>query len=190
MDKADYQSGLGPAVRELLARDEATYLFQSGSTPCVSAVRHAEGVWLEDADGRRIMDFHGNSCHHLGYAHPTLTAALIRQLGGLTFSPRRFTCAPAVELAERLGELWPGGEARVLLATGGSDAIEIALKLARVATGRRKFLSFYEFLSWLRARGAVGERAQERSDGAAGAVAGGGVACAALLPAGCRRGGE
>jgi 4-aminobutyrate aminotransferase len=144
MDKADYQSGLGPAVRELLARDEAAYLFQSGSTPCVSAVRHAEGVWLEDADGRRIMDFHGNSCHHIGYAHPKLTAALIRQLGGLTFSPRRFTCAPAVELAERLGELWPGGEARVLLATGGSDAIEIALKLARVATGRRKFLSFYE----------------------------------------------
>jgi 4-aminobutyrate aminotransferase len=144
MNKADYQSGLGPAVRDLLARDADAYLFQSGSTPCISAVRHAEGLWLEDADGRRIMDFHGNSCHHIGYAHPKLTAALIRQLGGLTFSPRRFTCAPAVELAERLGQLWPGGEARVLLATGGSDAIEIALKLARVATGRRKFLSFYD----------------------------------------------
>jgi 4-aminobutyrate aminotransferase len=144
MDKAEYQAGLGPAARDLLARDSDAYLSQSGSSPCVSALRHAEGLWLEDADGRRIMDFHGNSCHHIGYAHPKLTAALIRQLGGLTFSPRRFTCAPAVELAERLGRAWPGGAARVLLATGGSDAIEIALKLARVATGRRKFLSFYD----------------------------------------------
>jgi 4-aminobutyrate aminotransferase len=144
MDKAAFQAGLGPATQDLLARDTAAYLFQSGSTPCVSALRHAEGVWLEDADGRRIMDFHGNSCHHIGYAHPRLTAALTQQLTGLTFAPRRFTCAPAVELAERLGQLWPGGEARVLLATGGSDAVEIALKLARAATGRYKLLSFYD----------------------------------------------
>ena len=144
MDKATFQLGLGPQTRDLLTRDAGAFLFQSGSTPCVSAVRYAEGVWLEDLDGRRIMDLHGNSCHHIGYAHPRLTAALVRQLGGLTFSPRRFTCAPAVELAERLVRLWPGGKARVLLATGGSDAIEIALKVARVATGRHKFLSFYE----------------------------------------------
>jgi len=80
------------------------------------------------ARGRRIVDFHGNSCHHIGYSHPRLIAALTRQLTGLTFAPRRFTCAPAVELAERLSQLWPGGEARVLLAPSGSDAVEIALK--------------------------------------------------------------
>ncbi|MEJ1975757.1 MAG: aminotransferase class III-fold pyridoxal phosphate-dependent enzyme [Acetobacteraceae bacterium] len=144
MDKAAFQAGLGPATRDLLARDAAAYMRQSGSTPCVSAVRRAEGVWLEDADGRPIMDFHGNSTHHIGYAHPFLLAALTRQLTELTFAPRRFTCAPAVELAEKLAALWPGGEARVLLATGGSDAVEIALKAARVATGRRKFLAFYD----------------------------------------------
>ncbi len=134
----------GPAVQTLLARDSAAYLRQAGSTPCVSAVRQAQGVWLEDADGRRIMDFHGNSCHHIGYAHPRLVAALTQQLAGLTFAPRRFTCAPAVDLAEALCRLWPDGAARVLLATGGSDAVEIALKAARVATGRRKFVSFYD----------------------------------------------
>ncbi len=135
---------LDPSVRALLERDAKVYIHQAGSTPCLSAIRRAQGIWLEDVAGRRFMDFHGNSCHHLGYAHPRLVAALKRQLDELCFTPRRYTDEPAVLLAEKLAAIWPAAPGKVLLAPSGSDAIEIALKLARVATARYKTISFYD----------------------------------------------
>ena len=67
---------LGPKSRALVDRDAGAFLRQSMSTPCLSAIRRAEGIWIEDMDGRRFMDFHGNSVHHIGYGHPRLVAAL------------------------------------------------------------------------------------------------------------------
>ena len=142
--RAAWRSHVGPAARDLIGRDERVFLRQSLSTPCLSAVRRAEGIWIEDADGRRLMDFHGNSVHHLGHGHPRVKAAIVRQMDDLAFAPRRFTCEPAVALAERLVALAPPGLTRVLFAPGGSEAIEIALKLVRVASGRHKTLSFWD----------------------------------------------
>ena len=127
--------------RDLVARDAAAVFHQDGSSPCVSALHAVEGVWLEDDEGRRLLDLHGNTAHPIGYAHPELIAALKDQLDTLSFSPRRFTNEPAVALAQKLLSKWPGRSAKVLFATGGSDAIEIALKLARVATGRHETIS-------------------------------------------------
>jgi 4-aminobutyrate aminotransferase len=114
------------------------FLHQALSTPCVSTIAKAEGIWIEDMDGRRYMDFHGNSVHHIGYGHPRLVAAIKAQLDDLSFAPRRFTNEPAVELAEKLGQIAPGDLNKVLFTTGGSDANEVALKIARAATGRFK----------------------------------------------------
>ncbi|MBZ9762372.1 aspartate aminotransferase family protein [Mesorhizobium sp. CA8] len=130
--------------QELLRRDAAVFLHQSLSSPCVSAIAKAGGIWIEDTAGRRYMDFHGNSVHHIGYGHPRLKEAIRKQMDELPFSPRRFTCEPAVELAETLGRLAPGDLGKVLFTTGGSDAIEVSLKLARAATGRFKTLSFWD----------------------------------------------
>jgi 4-aminobutyrate aminotransferase len=132
------------AGRALLAEDERVFLRQSLSTPCLSAVAKAEGIWIEDADGRRYMDFHGNNVHHIGYGHPRLIAAIKDQLDTLSFAPRRFTNQPAVDLARKLVEITPGDLSKVLFATGGSDAIDIALKVARAATGRFKTISFWD----------------------------------------------
>lgn len=126
---------------DLVARDAAAFFHQDGSSPCVSALHAVDGVWLEDDTGRRLLDLHGNTAHHIGYGHPELIAALKDQLDRLPFSPRRFTNEPAVALAEKLLSTWPGPSAKVLFATGGSDAIEIALKLARVATGKHETIS-------------------------------------------------
>ena len=104
----------------------------------------AEGIWIEDAEGNRVMDFHGNSVHHVGYGHPKVIAAIKEQLDELPFSPRRFTNEPAVLLAERLAELAPDPLGKCLFATGGSDAMEIAIKIARAATGRFKTISFWD----------------------------------------------
>ena len=132
------------ATRELLERDAEAFLHQSLSSPCVSTIARAEGIWIEDTAGRRFMDFHGNSVHHIGYGHPRLVAAIKAQIDDLPFSPRRFTNAVAVELAERLAAISPGDLGKVLFTTGGSDANEVALKIARAATGRFKTLSFWD----------------------------------------------
>ena len=136
----------GPS-RDLLARDSAAFLHQSVSTPCLSPIVKAEGLFIEDMAGRRYMDFHGNNVHHLGHGHPEVLQAVKTQLDELSFAPRRFASLRAVELAEALGERFralTGSAGRVLFTTGGSDALEVAVKLARVATGRFKTLSFWD----------------------------------------------
>ena len=135
---------VGVKSRRLLARDEAVFLKQSVSTPCLGALSGAEGIYLTDCDGRRYMDFHGNNVHHIGYGHPRLIEALKVQLDELSFTPRRFTSEPAVELGEKLGKIAPGNLSHVLFATGGSDGVEMALKIARAKTGRFKTLSFWD----------------------------------------------
>jgi 4-aminobutyrate aminotransferase len=133
-----------PAVDALVQEDARYFLHQSVSTPCLSAIRKAEGIWIEDAAGRRYMDFHGNNVHHIGYGHPRLIAAIKRQLDDLPFAPRRFTCEAAVELARKLAAIAPGRLDKMLFTTGGSDAVEVALKVARAKTGRHKMLSFWD----------------------------------------------
>ncbi len=161
------------ATRALLARDEAVFLRQSLSTPCLSTVVRAEGSWLEDTDGRRYLDFHGNSVHHIGHGHPKVIQAVQSQMAELAFAPRRFTCEPAVTLAESLCALVPGGPWKVLFAPGGSEAVEIALKIARLSTGRFKTVSFWDsFHGAGFAAASVGGEALFRSDGIGPLLAG------------------
>lgn len=135
---------VGPKTRDLLDRDARVFLHQSLSTPCLNGLAGAEGAWIEDVEGRRYLDFHGNNVHQVGFAHPKVIAAVKRQLDELSFCTRRYTCEPAVALAEKLTSLAPGDLSRVLFAPGGTSAIGMALKLARVATGRFKFVSMWD----------------------------------------------
>ncbi|MET0682252.1 MAG: aspartate aminotransferase family protein [Casimicrobiaceae bacterium] len=131
-------------TRALLAADAEVFLHQSLSTPCFNALASCDGIWLTDVEGRRVMDFHGNNVHQVGYGHPHVMAAVRRQLEALPFSPRRFTNAAAVDLASKLVALAPDPLGKVLFAPGGTLAIGMALKLARLATGRHKTLSLWD----------------------------------------------
>ncbi|MCP4979461.1 MAG: aspartate aminotransferase family protein [Gammaproteobacteria bacterium] len=142
--KAWQDRNLDVKSRELLDRDASAFLHQSVSTPCLMGVSKVEGLWIEDVAGRRYMDFHGNNVHHIGYGHPRLIEAITRQMQELPFAPRRYTCDVAVELAEKLAAITPGDLSKVLFATGGSDAVEIAMKIARIASGRFKTISFWD----------------------------------------------
>ena len=142
--RAAWQRDLDAATRALVEEDARWFLRQSVSTPCLSAIAKAEGIWIEDAGGRRAMDFHGNNVHHIGYGHPRLKEAITRQMDDLPFAPRRFANRPAVELAKKLASIAPGGLSKILFTTGGSDATEVALKIARAATGRFKTISFWD----------------------------------------------
>ena len=104
----------------------------------------AAGATLVDLDGRRFLDFHGNSVHQLGYGHPRVVGAIKAELDRLPFSPRRFTNDTAIALARRLVDVSPAPLGKVLFAPSGAVAIGMALKLARMATGRHKTLSMWD----------------------------------------------
>ena len=131
-------------TRAILDEDSRYFLSQAVSSPCLSVVTKAEGAYIEDTNGRRYLDFHGNNVHHIGYGHPKLKKAIAEQMDALPFAPRRFACEPALALAKKLVEIAPGELSKVLFTTGGSDAIEVALKIARAATGRHKTISFWD----------------------------------------------
>src|SRR5437867_10416366 len=132
------------ATRALLDADAQHFLHQSLSTPCFDALASCDGIWLEDVAGRRIMDFHGNNVHQVGYRHPHVIEAVKRTLDTLPFSPRRFTNDAAIGLAKELACLVPKPLGKVLFAPGGTLAIGMALKLARLVTGRHKTLSLWD----------------------------------------------
>ena len=67
-------------TRALLDEDARWFLHQALSTPCLNVVERAEGIYLVDTAGRRIMDFHGNTVHQVGYGHPRVIEAVTRQL--------------------------------------------------------------------------------------------------------------
>lgn len=135
---------LAASTRALLTDDATYFLHQSLSTPCFNALASASGIWLTDVEGRRYMDFHGNSVHQVGHGHPRVVQAAKDALDTLPFSPRRFTNQAAIDLARRLVELAPGDLGKVLFAPGGTSAVGMALKLARVATGRHKTVSMWD----------------------------------------------
>ena len=92
----------------------------------------AEGVWLQDFEGRRYVDGVSSWWVNLfGHGHPRIRAAIESQLGSLEHAMLAgFTHAPAVELAERLAALSPGGLGHAFFASDGASATEIALKMA------------------------------------------------------------
>lgn len=100
-------------------------------TPPV-AVR-GQGVWLEDAAGRRYIDASGGaavSC--LGHGHPDVLAAMHRQIDQLAYAHTSFfTTEVAEQLADQLIRTAPAGMSHAYFVSGGSEAVEAALKMAR-----------------------------------------------------------
>src|SRR4029077_10629470 len=135
---------VGAATRALLDADSEHFMHQSLSTPCLNALVACDGIWLEDVEGRRIMDFHGNNVHQVGYRHPHVIEAVKHALDTLPFSPRRYTNATAVALAAKLSSLAPDSLSKVLFAPGAPSAVGMPLNLARVAPGRHKTLSLWD----------------------------------------------
>lgn len=130
--------------QDLIERDSRAFFHQTLSSPVGQVITRAEGAYIYDGEGRRYLDLHGNGVHTVGYNHPRILAALREQMdAALTFAPRRFTNEPAVALAEKLTSVAPAGLSRVLFCPGGSQAIEMAVMLAKLYTGKWKTLSYY-----------------------------------------------
>ena len=135
---------LNAESRALLEEDARYFLRQSLSTPCLNTMAACEGIYIEDTQGRRYMDFHGNNVHQVGFANPDVISVIQRQLAELPFCTRRYTNRVAVDLAKKLAAIAPEPLKKSLFCPGGAEAVGIALKLARIATGRHKTISMWD----------------------------------------------
>jgi len=92
-----------------------------------------EGVWLYDADGKKYLDMY-NNVPHVGHCHPQVVEAITKQLGTLN-THTRYLHENVIELAERLAGKFPQELDNVMFSCTGSEANELALRIARTVTG-------------------------------------------------------
>ncbi|MBI5902582.1 MAG: aspartate aminotransferase family protein [Deltaproteobacteria bacterium] len=103
----------------------------------------AEGLYVEDASGKRYMDFtSGLATSNLGHCPPEVVAAAKAQLENLIHSGCIFHYRSEVELAERLARITPEGIEMFFFSNSGAEAVEGAVKLARHSTGRQGIIAF------------------------------------------------
>jgi len=104
----------------------------------------AEGCYVWDWDGKRYLDLSSQLVNvNIGHQHPKVIAAIQEQASTLaTVAPQHSNKARG-EAAQRISELAPEGMNKVFFTNGGADAIENAIRMARIHTSRHKALSFY-----------------------------------------------
>jgi len=103
---------------------------------------YGEGCYIEDHQGRRYLDcLGGYGTFALGHRHPKVVAAVKDQLDSLGMSGKAFFSKPAADLATELAEIAPAGLTYTFFSNSGSEAVEAALKFAKVATGRSRIVS-------------------------------------------------
>ena len=100
------------------------------------------GVWLEDAQGRRVLDLYGgHAVAALGYGHPRLSEAIARAARDLVFQTNALPLHVRDEAADALAEFAPPGVGRVFFVNSGAEANENALRIALKVTGRPKIVA-------------------------------------------------
>jgi len=134
----------GPKSRALVAR-EARFLapgLQSIATLSGIAVQRAEGSIIEDVDGNRFLDLAAGICvNAVGHGHPRYREILHEQLDEVTVgsctTPRR------AQALEKIASHTPDGLTKIQLYSGGTEAVEAAMRLAKSYTKKYEFLSFW-----------------------------------------------
>ncbi|MGV9872081.1 aminotransferase class III-fold pyridoxal phosphate-dependent enzyme [Streptomyces cellulosae] len=108
------------------------------------AVAGAEGSYFWDYDGRRYLDFTSGLVYtNIGYQHPKVVAAIQEQAARMTTFAPAFAVEARSEAARLIAERTPGDLNKIFFTNGGADAVEHALRMARLHTGRPKVLSAY-----------------------------------------------
>lgn len=135
----------GPKAKKIVERD-AEFVSPSYTRDYPLVVKGGHGATVEDVDGNTFLDFAaGIAVCSTGHCHPKVVEAIQKQAAELIhMSGTDFYYESMPRLAERLGATVPGAEAkRVYFGNSGTEAVEAAMKLARYATRREKFIAFY-----------------------------------------------
>jgi len=108
-------------------------------------IKSAKGIFLYDYDGKRIFDFSSQLiCVNIGHGHPKVAEAVARQMSEVSYVYPGMITAARGDLGKKLAEISPGNMSKTFFTLGGAEAVENAIKLARVYTGRHKIITFYQ----------------------------------------------
>src|SRR6516225_12270233 len=134
----------GPNAQALLERDKR-YMSPSYTRIYPLVCARGSGAVIEDVDGNLFLDFTaGIAVCATGHCHPRVVAAIQDQAAKLIhMSGTDFYYQPQIDLAQRLAEAAPGPSPKcVFFTNSGAEALEAALKLARLHTGRSRAIAF------------------------------------------------
>ncbi|MGZ4032932.1 MAG: aminotransferase class III-fold pyridoxal phosphate-dependent enzyme, partial [Tumebacillaceae bacterium] len=135
--------------KERLLAQDRTHMWHHMSpyNPNPMIVTEAKGAWIIDIDGTRYLDgMSGLWCVNIGYGRQELADAAYEQMKAMAYFPLTQSHVPAIKLATKISE-WLGEEYRVFFSNSGSEANEVAFKIARQyhhqngQAGRYKFIS-------------------------------------------------
>jgi len=116
---------------------------QKGTNPI--AVKCGEGVYLYDYDGKRYIDFSSGLINvNIGHGNQRVTEAVAKQMQEVSYVTPSCVTKVRGELGKKLASITPKGLNKTLFTIGGAEAIENAIKLARMYTGRHKILGRYQ----------------------------------------------
>jgi 2,2-dialkylglycine decarboxylase (pyruvate) len=116
-------------------RERFLIRYAAGFAPLT--VARTDGSWIETTDGRRILDFtSGQICSTIGHNHPRIVEAVRRSLDTVIHLNSWMLSEPVLALAERLAATLPEPLEKVIVLNTGSEANEVAFKLAKLHTGR------------------------------------------------------
>lgn len=139
---------VSPEIGQTIVQDNLDYtLFswskQKGVNPI--AVKHGEGVYLFDYDGKRYIDFSSGLMNvNIGHGDQRVTEAVIKQMREVSYVTPSCVTQARGELGKKLAEICPGDLNKAFFTVCGASAIENAIKLARLYTGRHKILTRYQ----------------------------------------------
>ncbi|HEX5427728.1 MAG TPA: aspartate aminotransferase family protein [Pedococcus sp.] len=135
------------ATEEQVRVDDRAHVFHSWSAQGLIdplPIASAEGSHFTDYSGKRYLDFSSQLVNvNIGYQHPKLVAAIQEQAARLTTIAPGFANDARSEAARLIAELAPGDLDKVFFTNAGAEAVENALRMARVHTGRHKVMAAY-----------------------------------------------
>ena len=141
---SDDRFAAGPEAKSLFDEEQKHFTpgLQSIALFSELAMERGSGVWLEDVDGRKYLDFVAGICvASVGHAHPKYVEAISEQVSKISVGS--FTTRRRLSFAKRLAGVTPRGLDRVQLYSSGAEAVEAALRLAKSATKKFEVIGFW-----------------------------------------------
>lgn len=127
-----------------LCRRHSLYEWLTQSVVQPIPVDRAEGVYFWTPEGKRFIDFNSQlMCSNVGHSHPKVVRAVQEQVARLAYANPFMATEPRARLGAKLADITPGDIESFFFTTGGSDANENAIRIARTVTGRHKILARY-----------------------------------------------
>jgi len=129
-------------IRNSMNHTLTSWSKQRGVKPIV--IEKGEGIYIYDTDGKRYIDFSSQLIAvNIGHGHPKVAEAVAKQMSEVSYVYPGMTTKARADLGKKLAEISPGNLSRTFFTLGGAEAVENAIKLARIHTGKHKIITLY-----------------------------------------------